>query len=484
MARTHAPARNFGNRTLYHGDNLGFLRGLNSGSVDLIATDPPFNKGRDFHATPDSLASGAKFQDRWSWERDVHADWIEQIEDDWPAVWKVITAARGEEVKDGKFEGDDIAAFLCFLGVRLIEMHRVLADTGSIYLHCDPTADYWIRALMDAVFGRKNYRNAIIWAYKGSNSPTKQSFNSKHDVILFYSKSCDSAWNWPMDPYDPGDIAKYKRRTTLSVDPAMHSLQTPSANVGCTVDTAPRRIHAVDGGLGSIGRLRIFAKERVGYPTQKPIALYERIIAASSNEGDVVLDPFAGCATTPIAAEKLGRQWIAMDLWDGAHGMILDRMQREVRMDNPSGGYEVQLVTAPPERTDAGEVAAPFLYVPEHREREPWERLRKSEIRARLERAQASPAGGGVTCAGCGRVRDGEELELDHRMPRAGGGENYITNRVLLCGPCNRRKGAGLTMPGLVTANRKAKWTRDADAAAAADASARQLAERVRAGRE
>ena len=117
---------NFQNRTLYHGDNLDFLRGMNSETVHLIATDPPFNKNRDFHATPDSLAKGARFSDRWSWERDVHEEWTDNIKDDWPAVGEVIDAARAAY-------GDDMGAFLCWLGVRLMEMHRVLRQDGSLY---------------------------------------------------------------------------------------------------------------------------------------------------------------------------------------------------------------------------------------------------------------------------------------------------------------------------------------------------------------
>ena len=140
------PAPNFANRTLYHGDNLDFLRGINSSTVHLIATDPPFNKGRDFHATPDSLASGAKFQDRWSWADDVEGEWIDQIQDDWPEVWQVIDAARAAW-------GEEMAAFLCFMGVRPIEMRRVLRDDGSLYLHCDPTTSHYVKALLDAMFG-------------------------------------------------------------------------------------------------------------------------------------------------------------------------------------------------------------------------------------------------------------------------------------------------------------------------------------------
>ena len=151
---------NFDNRTLFHGDNLDFLRGMDSETVHLIATDPPFNKGKDFHATPDSLAAGAKFEDRWSWDRDVHQDWVDAIEDDWEATSWVIEAAKIAA-------GDDMAAYLCWLGVRLIEMHRVLREDGSLYLHIDHTAHAWVKALLDSIFGRKNFRNEIVWCYSG-----------------------------------------------------------------------------------------------------------------------------------------------------------------------------------------------------------------------------------------------------------------------------------------------------------------------------
>ena len=172
---------NFQNRTLYHGDNLDFLRGMNSETVHLIATDPPFNKNRDFHATPDSLARGARFRDRWSWERDVHEEWTDNIKDDWPAVWEVIDAARAAY-------GDDMGAFLCWLGVRLMEMHRVLRPDGSLYLHIDHTAHAYVKCLMDAIFGWKNFRNEIVWCYSHGGKSAKY-FGKKHDTILFYSKS-------------------------------------------------------------------------------------------------------------------------------------------------------------------------------------------------------------------------------------------------------------------------------------------------------
>ena len=199
---------NFENRTLYHGDNLNFLRGMNSETVHLIATDPPFNKGRDFHATPDSLAAGARFQDRWSWDRDVHEDWVDSIKDDWPSVHAVIESSKVAY-------GDDIAAFLCFMGVRLIEMRRVLRADGSIYLHCDPTASHYLKALMDAVFGRRNFRNEIIWkrttTVKGNFGQNSRFFGPATDTLLFYSKTDDYVFNQPFGPYSQDYINKAYR---------------------------------------------------------------------------------------------------------------------------------------------------------------------------------------------------------------------------------------------------------------------------------
>ena len=175
-------APNFRNRTLYHGDNLPVLRGMNSGSVDLIATDPPFNKGKDFHATPDSLAAGAKFQDRWSWADDVEQAWVDQIADDWPAVHAVIEAAKASS-------GEDMAAFLCFMAVRVLEMRRVLKDTGSLYLHCDPTASHYLKNLLDAILGRRQFRNEIVWGYAPSGIPLATGF-TRSTTIFFTALKC------------------------------------------------------------------------------------------------------------------------------------------------------------------------------------------------------------------------------------------------------------------------------------------------------
>ena len=289
------------NRTLFHGDNLAFLRGINSGTVDLIATDPPFNKGKDFHATPDSLAAGARFQDRWTWHDDVHPEWVDRLEDDWPRVMGVINGSRLSY-------GDDMGAFLCFMGVRLIEMRRVLKPEGSLCLHCDPTASHYLKELLDAIFGRRSFRNEIVWHYKNASRGRKQ-FAKSHDVIFWYSRSPD-AYVFNRDevlvPYESGMTAwRYKKQ----------GKKPPAGKTPDDVVVMPS--------------LNTMDKERTGYPTQKPLALYELIINAASNPGGWVLDPFAGCATTCVAAERRSRKWIGMDIWDRAHRTVLDRLAAE-----------------------------------------------------------------------------------------------------------------------------------------------------------
>ena len=193
------------------------------------------------------------------------------------------------------------------------------------------------------------------------------------------------------------------------------------------------------------------AKERTGYPTQKPLALYERIIRASSNEGDVVLDPFCGCATTPIAAERLSRQWVGMDIWDGALGVVKQRMEdnRQLLTDIPAVLYE----TTPPTRTDGGMEAAPFMQVTERYAEPDGPRMSRAEMYEYLL------AQHGQRCQGCDRVfDDARYLELDHNTPRSDGGLNHVTNQILLCGPCNRAKSNTYTLSGLKRLNRANGW--------------------------
>ncbi len=277
---------NWQNRTLFHGDNLQFLRAMNSESVDLIATDPPFNKGRDFHATPDSLAAGAKFQDRWSWERDVHEEWVDQITDDLPRLMEAIESARYAH-------SDGMGAFMCFMAVRLLEMRRVLKPTGSIYLHCDPTASHYLKACMDAIFGWRMFRNEIIWDYASRLMDLPRFFNRKHDVILFYARKAKNRFQMLKTPVDRAEIMKrHKKKVYLDAD----GDEAIWMHQGKDQDQAKLRkiseIIAEGRPLPDVWGIPILtssAKERTGYPTQKPLALYERMIRASSNAGDVVL---------------------------------------------------------------------------------------------------------------------------------------------------------------------------------------------------
>ena len=464
------PEPNFKNRTLYHGDNLDFLRGMNSETVHLIATDPPFNKNRDFHATPDSLASGARFKDRWSWDKDVHEEWTDSIQDDWPAVWEVIDMAnrtwnpKRVQLKTGDYAyRSGMGAFLCWLGVRLLEMHRVLREDGSIYLHIDHTAHAYVKCMMDGVFSVKNFQNELVWYYSGGGA-SKRRFARKHDSILFYTKS--KAWTFNVDAIRVPHkwVAGQKRADGSQRDYTKGKLPDDVIE-----------LHS----------LMPWSKERTGYPTQKPLSLYRRFIAASSNEGDVVLDPFCGCATKPVAAEQLGRQWVGMDIWDKAHGTVLSRLAEEGMLTEDKQPLQfwtkrVHYETAPPARTDDNSMAAPSLKLKSPRPVAPWQKLSHKQMVRILAFAQQSSDR--VICAGCGRVLEGEFMQLDHITPKAEGGENHILNRVLLCGPCNRRKRNYLTLAGLRRENKKKAvgWMKDESLAKLAQAHARSQAEWLR----
>ena len=510
---------NFENRTLYHCDNLAVLRGMNSNSVHLIATDPPFNKNRDFHATPDSLASGASFQDRWSWRRDIHDEWLIEIQRDHPEVWSVITTAK-------QVWGDGMGAFLCWMGVRLLEMHRVLRDDGSLYLHIDHTAHAYVKTLLDAIFGSANFQNDIVWKRSGGKSDAKR-WGVTTDRLLFYTKSDMFTWNQQYQPHDPQYVSKTYRYddqdgrgayTTMPVhaadtrngesgsewrgyNPTLKGRHwaTPFRGVVASyiednglIDGWPDKFPTVlsrldalaDAGLltlptdhTSLPRVKTYltatrgiaatdlitdipmasGNERVGYPTQKPTALYERVIKASSNEGDIVLDPFAGCATTPVAAERLGRQWVGIDIWEEAHDIVLRRMRSEgmiVEDAEPQEGQQlldptdIHYETEEPTRTDNGEPAVLVLRTPTGRGRRyPPPRQQRARLLLGL----------GAYCQGCGRDYsfDPRVLEVDHVSPRADGGTDAYDNLTLLCPPCNREKRDRMTLSGLQQFNRE-----------------------------
>ena len=494
MAKIKKP--NWENRTLFHGDNLDVLREMNSQTVDLIATDPPFNKGRDFHATPDSLADGASFQDRWSWEEDVHPDWIDKLEDDWAEVAKIINLTKDSY-------GEDMAAFLCFMAVRLIEMHRILKPTGSIYLHCDPTASHYLKLLLDAVFGSENFGNEITWKRSQPKGHAKRNFANSRDIIFRYTKSDTFTFNPVYKPLDQSYIDKFYR--FKDADGRIYQLAdltNPNKNrPNLTYEflgihrvwrwTRDRMQEAYDAGLvvqpkaGVVPRYKRYLdqskgamitdnwddiehlhgshSETTGYPTQKPLPLYQRMIKASSNKGDIVLDPFCGCATTLVAAEMEGREWVGIDIWDKAHKVVVKRLVDEGLLKDKASKTktnlafgEVDYTKKLPKRTDDKKEAVPFLRTKEVIDEPKGKKMSRVEMMDFLIKQH------GCKCQGCNRRFDDERyLELDHNVPRSDGGINHITNRVLLCSPCNKLKSNTLTLSGLKRKNKKEGYMQD-----------------------
>ena len=455
---------NWKNRTLFHGDNLAFMRAMNSETIDLIATDPPFNKGKDFHATPAALkasGSSASFQDRWSWKDDVQGEWVDELQNDNPQTYEIIISSR-------KSYGDDMGAFLCYMAVRLLAMHRLLKPTGSLYLHCDPTASHYLKMLLDGIFGKGNFRNEIVWHYSGWNKRLKSHIERRHDTILFYGKSNKSSINYPTRPWESKAEYITARRQKVHIDDGGREYVLSDGGGGKRVkryiDEAMKYGVPLDN-VWDIDKINNSdTRERMGYPTQKPLALYERMIEISSNPGEIVLDPFCGCATTVIAAERLDRQWVGCDIWDGAGDMIVKRLDKE-RMavegvnivEEGRQGYlewkdKVTIVNCTPERTDSGETAVPYLKPTVKRvsAEPPGPRMSREEMVNVLVEEN------GLVCQGCGwKVHDKRHLELDHNTPRSSGGINHISNRILLCGPCNRLKSDTLTLKGLQKKNKQ-----------------------------
>ena len=473
---------------------------MNSGTVDLIATDPPFNKGRDFYATPDSLSDGASFQDRWSWD-EINSEWTDKLQDDFPGVYHVIMGSN-------ESYGEDMGAFLCFMGVRILEMHRVLKETGSMYLHCDPTASHYLKELMDAIFGRDNFKNEIIWKRSDGHPLSIRKFEAVTDTILFYWKSPKSYFKSVTKPLEEeiitgqyrhqDDHGKYAHKDLSGGKGGGREAYLPFNEVlppqgrawapptrekipdwarallpenyekinqleKCVVLDGIGLIHWSKNGKPYFKRylpenptrlvpslwddvkpLSSNSKEHQGYPTQKPLELYERIINASSKEGDIVLDPFCGCATTCVAAEKLKRQWIGIDIWDKAHKTVIGRLKKEGFLAGPKDRRqdlliakgEITYTKRTMKRTDGGSEAVPFLQTKmkqydDSSRRDPHTNKEKKTMLLELY---------GPYCQGCGIELDERYFELDHKEPRSAGGSNLIQNRILLCGPCNRMK--------------------------------------------
>jgi len=303
---------------LYFGDNLSIMREkISNDSVDLIYLDPPFNSNATYNVLfkekngTDSYAQITAFDDTWHWDIHSEAAYRELVTDGPQKLSNLIQALRS-------FLGqNDMMAYLTMMAIRLVEMHRVLKATGSIYLHCDPTASHYLKLVMDAVFGAKNFQNEIIWHYR--KWPTgKYKFQRNHDVILFYtfSESRERIFN---------QLFMERAASTLK--------RFGTAKIISGHDETGRRIPSQMDNIESEGVRQddVWNIGRVPpikqlFPTEKPIPLLTRIIKASSNEGDVVLDPFCGCGTSIVAAEGLHRHWLGIDITHLAITLIKHRL--------------------------------------------------------------------------------------------------------------------------------------------------------------
>lgn len=363
---------------LYYGDNLDILRRyIDDESVDLIYLDPPFNSKRDYNAVftskggQKSAAQIQAFEDTWRWDDSAARAYDEVV------IQGTHTGAA-ECLKSFRsmLGTNDMLAYLSMMAVRLVELRRVLKSSGSIYLHCDPTMSHYLKVLMDAVFSPRNFRSEITWKRQSAHSDAKHQFANVVDVILFYAKSSESMFNVQYTEHDPiyvenfyrhddGDErGSYQLADMASPNPRPNLMYNykgfpcPPKGWRYSLETmqeldADGRIYfpvLPDGTFDYSKRLRLkrylseqrgsivtnlwtdiqslthHAAESLGYPTQKPIALLNRIISASSNEGDVMLDPFCGCGTSIAAAQSLGRQWIGIDITHLAVNLMRSRM--------------------------------------------------------------------------------------------------------------------------------------------------------------
>ncbi len=364
--------------TLFYGDNLHVLREhIEAESVDLVYLDPPFNSKRDYNvlfreASGEAPASQqTAFTDTWQYNVEA-ARTREEIGD----ISLQYGVPKLPQMIDGFIDvlgQNDVTAYLVMMAIRLLELKRVLKPTGSFYLHCDPTASHYLKILLDVVFGKENFRNEIIWQRTIAKSLTSRQLPNNHDVIFAYQKSEEATWNLDavFQPYNEAALddktsGKYSQRDENGRLYQLDNLINPNSdrpnltyeflgvtrvwrwtkdrmqaayNAGLVVQTQPRRVprfkRYLDEQRGrplgdvwtDIPPLNSQAQERLGYPTQKPESLLERILRASSNEGDRVLDPFCGCGTTVSVAQRLKRQWLGIDVTYLAIALIEKRLK-------------------------------------------------------------------------------------------------------------------------------------------------------------
>lgn len=475
---------NVENRTLFIADNLDIMRGIDTATVDLIYLDPPFNTNEEHKAPIGTPAEGAKFKDIWT-DEDVKDGWYSEIAEQYAHIHQIIQAAEHTFDKS-------MMIYLMAMSIRLIEMKRILKSKGSIYLHCDPTASHYLKLILDSLFGNKNFRAEIIWKrhnahndktfgsihetifcyapqkipisdevrapldpnslkkYKKIDEHVKQ--HGKYitgDLTASQPRQGESGKTWKninpknrhWSPPRTGEYAKYIEEHFIS---NYRSIESPHKRLDL-LDEA-NLIHWSKKGKPALKRYEYAKKghlhqslwtdikpargsEDTGYPTQKPLALLDRIIKASSNEGDLVLDPFCGCATACVSAEKLQRQWIGIDISPDAEDITQYRLHEageQGDLFSPVEFSDVTVTSTPPERTDTDPKTATRPKLPNYT-------VHKNYLYGEQE----------GFCNGCREHFRIRNLQVDHIVPQSKGGTDHPKNLQLLCQACNSTKGSG-----------------------------------------
>ncbi len=446
--------------------------------IDLIYLDPPFNSKRAYYnpiAIPPEYAEGlyrdytsmgenviqAGFDDNWTMDLMVRNEsgaltpnpnwkplWMGLIADKWPALHSVLRSA-------GQAQDSQLQGYLTFMAVRLVEMRRILKATGAIYLHCDPTAGHYLKTVMDCIFGKDNFIDEIIWNYgtpSGGRAAGKKPVKS-HETLLAYAVSYGKhTYNRQYLPYSNDyvtrwfrhtdeDGRKYRTRSRKGQIVRQYLDESPGVPLSNTWSDI-RQLY------GSSGWFPGNRKEITNYPTQKPLALLDRIILMASNPGDIVLDPFCGCATACVSAEKLGRRWIGIDRGEEAYNQVIQRLASTLRL----GSEEIPLLLAPEDHvTRLAELPGQSYDV---RVAQPITESRQRRISAgrpqvddNVKRLLYGFQEG--DCIGCAESISYRNAHVDHVIPDSRDGPTEQWNLQLLCGFCNSRKGNRLTTRNL-----------------------------------
>ena len=508
------------NRTIWISDNLPFLRSLDNETVDLVVIDPPFGKRQTFTGTlkppltdeeleheydllagwgvqneddaydlgiefPDQTGTTAKFADIWDFRFQVSQadwDWLNEV---CPPARALIDATR-------LTHSDGIAGYITFMTLRMVEIKRVLKPTGSVYLHCDHEANAYLRQMMDAVFGQKQFRNEIVWKRFNFHADAKR-FGRVSDTILYYTKTNQFQFNAQRIPFSHEYVAsKFRHQDNDGRRYRLDNLNPPGGRgpvyefhgvrkpwrfakenmlelerqgriyTGSRIAQLKRYLDELEGQAvhdiwTDISPINPRAKERTGYPTQKPQALAKRIIAASSNPGDLILDCFAGCAYVPVAAELLGRRWIACDMSPRAWTVVRRQFEKQSdlgivtegeRFETPQvslgKGNVTILVRGPNELPEGRDVE---LQQPKIPKLKPMTFRQKAvETSQQIWRAFVDEWGAECWYCGTPMAEDRRVLQLDHVLPSERDGTNDdCWNRALACSPCNSDKRNALT---------------------------------------